>query len=101
MKITIELFYYILSGFYGFLYSFFLLKVLQKIFFQSTKKGKFNPLYSVLFMFFGAVLLFLPALIRLRYFIATFVVAIITNLVLLMKLSKSFVKESKKRDQEV
>lgn len=94
------MFYYLLAGLYGFLYSYFVLKVLQKFFFQSVKKGKFNPLISVPFLFISAIFLFLPALISLRYFIATFFVAVITNLVLLIRLSKRFVDESKKTKQE-
>ena len=100
MRITIEVFYYLIAGLYGFLYSYFVLKILQKFFFQSVKKGKFNPLISVFFMFVSAVFLFLPALIHFRYFLATFIVAVITNLVLLIRLSKNFVDESKKTKQE-
>jgi hypothetical protein len=100
MKITLEVFYYAIAGLYGFLYSYFVLKTLQKYFFQSVKKGKFNPIGSIFFMFVSAIFLFIPALIHFRYFIATFFVAVITNLVLLVRLSKSFTEESKKKDQE-
>jgi len=100
MKITVEVFYYLIAGFYGFLYSYFVLKVLQRIFFKSIKVGKFNPLMAVFFMLVSAAFLFLPALIHYRYFIATFFVAVITNLVLLIRLSKSFTEEANKKSQE-
>jgi len=100
MKIAIEVFFYLLAGFYGFLYSYFVLKLLQRYFFKTVKAGKFNSIMAVLFMLVSAVFLFLPALIHYRYFIATFLVAVITNLVLLIRLSKSFTNQARQEEEE-
>ena len=97
MKITLEVFYYLAAGFYGFLYSYLVLKILQKFFFSSLKKGKFNPMFSIPFMFISAIFLFLPALIHLRYFVATFIVAVITNLILIIGLSRNFTRTSNQK----
>jgi hypothetical protein len=100
MKITIEVFFYLLAGFYGFLYSYYLLKLLQKFFFKSVKAGKFTLFMAILFMLVSAVFLFLPALINYRYFIATFLVAVITNLILLIRLSKSFINQARQEEEK-
>jgi len=98
MNIELIILLYVLSVGYGFVLSFSVLRFLQKFFFASIKKGKFNPLLSIPFMFVCAVFLFLPALIHIQYFAVSLGSAIITNFVLLLLLAKdlSTKKDSKK-----
>jgi len=84
---------YVLAGFYGFIFSFFVLRFLQKFFFSSIKKGKFNSILSIPFMLVCAIVLFLPALINLKYFAVALASAIITNFILLILLSRQLVQK--------
>ena len=78
-----KIFYYILAGLYGFLFSYVLIKVIKSLFSKLVKSGKYNPLFAIPVMFVAAVVLFLPALAGLIYFASSFAVAVITNLIFL------------------
>lgn len=78
-----KIFYYILAGLYGFLFSYVLIKVIKSLFSKLVKSGKYNPLIAIPVMFVAAVVLFLPALAGLIYFAISFAVAVITNLIFL------------------
>ena len=78
-----KIIFYILAGLYGFLFSYVLLKVIKSLFSKLIKSGKYNPLAAIPVMFIAAVVLFLPALVGLIYFVISFTVAVITNLIFL------------------
>lgn len=93
---------YIASAVYGFLVTYYGMQWLQKYFFQSIKKGKYNPLFSVAYMFVGAVLLFLPALLHQIApwaFLVSLVVSVITNIILLVTIKQRHQQNSNLEDK--
>lgn len=93
---------YIASAIYGFLVTFYGLRWLQKCFFYSIKKGTYNPLFSVLYMFIGALLLFLPALLHSLApwdFLVSLIVSVITNIILLATIQQRNHKKSNWEDK--
>ena len=93
---------YIASAVYGFLVTYYGMQWLQKCFFQSIKKGIYNPLFSVAYMFVGAVLLFLPAFLHPLApwaFLVSLVVSVMTNIILLVTIKQRHQQNSNLEDK--
>jgi hypothetical protein len=94
MKNQIFWIYIVLSVVYGFLVTFFASNIYYKAIQRNIAQKKIFSWFQVCFPVISAVLLFLPGLIHLIYWIVSFVTSIVTVAGLLIWLKI----QSKKRD---
>jgi len=87
--VALKVIIYSISGLYGFSITYFGMRWLRKVSFQSIRLGKYNPVGSILYMLIGGVLLFFPALYDIWAFLISFIVSMVTNLIVLFSLAKS------------
>lgn len=80
---------YVLAGIFGFAVTYYGMQWLRSVFFQSLKKGKYNPIFAILYMAIGSILLFLPALYDVWAFLVCMVVSVVTNIVMMFTLNKT------------
>ena len=88
---------YVFAGMFGFAVTYYGMQWLRSVFFQSLKKGKYNPIFGILYMLIGGILLFLPALYDIWAFFICMVVSMVTNIILIFTLHKT--KKSLSSDQ--
>lgn len=80
---------YVLAGMFGFAVTYYGMQWLRSVFFQSLKKGKYNPIFAILYMLIGGTLLFLPALYDIWAFLVCMIVSVMTNIILIFTLNKT------------
>ena len=83
---------FILFFLYGLVISILITLSLRKIYLIFIKNKKFNILFSLGIVFIFALLLFIPALFNIKYFIITIISSLTTNTVMMIILYKEVKK---------
>jgi len=87
--VALKVIVYVVCALYGFGITYYGMQWLRKVSFRSIQQGKYNPIASILYMLVGGLFLFIPALYDIKAFLISFGVSLITNMFVLLSLSKT------------